>query len=614
VTGKRPDALQKGELAINFFDGHLFAERDTGGVGIGTTITLLTPWKESFGGGAIQYTGVVTATRYEGEGGNLTLGTPTSGSYRGGAFTLTSNAKVDNSIEELNFILGKLVPTAPDNISGASLSLTGTAGVGRLCAGFTPTNNSGAAAPVAGTQYTRNTDSTITTNFITQFGPGDSGTVTGFVNAVGVGTTTLNVSFGIAAVKSDNGTYDALQIANDKDAADSTRNVGITSLFYEVYDARLINAASPDGYNKAHINHLGNNTADVFWYEDPSTVAAPVISFSGVTAPSSPTLSYSSGVPHYTQASANNFTYVMTVTNASGDMYSNHTFVTIDAQTTGFVNPGSRTYSQFAGGANPPVRNYGVGTGVTSLMTNIVRDVHTTITSNHFSTYDAVTPYGSHNNQRVSYSTNINIMGTTARTNVIDEDNILISSLGTGSGNADRVNAGATGDNPTPVYTTWSANSQVAAYETVVRGGVLRHDQVDYSSGYVPAGPDYSSGRTGAQYFQMELIRSNVSQFNISVTGSYGGCWVCLPDNSAWTSSLSGTNGWASMFAAYRGSGIPTSAEPGCASGGNMSGNSGTFTSVFGTESSSNDSNNRILIRWRLDAGDSITAMSFSAT
>ena len=613
VTGKRPDALQKGELAINFFDGHLFAERDTGGVGIGTTITLLTPWKESFGGGAIQYTGVVTATRYEGEGGNLTLGTPTSGSFRTGAFTLSSSAKVDNSIEELNFILGKLVPTAPDTISGVSLSLTSTAGNARLCAGFTPTNNTGGSAPSAGTLYTRNTDSTITTNYITQYGPGDSGTVTGFVNAVGVGTTTLNVSFGVAAVKSDNGTYGALQIANDKDAADSTRNVGITSLFYEVYDARLINAASPDGYNKAHISHLGNNTADVFWYEDPSTVGAPVISFSGVTAPSSPTLSYSSGVPHYTQASANNFTYVMTVTNASGDMYNNHTFVTSDGATSGFANPGNKTYTNF-GGANPPVRNFGVGTGVTCTIANTPRDLHLTATSNHFSRYDCSTPYGNHNNQRVSYSTNINIMGTTARTNAIDEDNILISSLGTGSGNADRVNAGAAGDNPTPVYTAWSSNSQVAAYEAVVRGAVLRHDQTNYSTGYLPAGPDYSSGRNGAQYFQMELIRSNVSQFNISVTGSYGGCWVCLPDNSAWTSSLSGTNGWASMFAAYRGSGIPTSAEPGCASGGNMSGNSGTFTSVFGTESSSNDSNNRILIRWRLDAGDSITAMSFSAT
>ena len=613
VTGKRPEVLQKGELAINFFDGHLFAERDTGGVGIGTTITLLTPWKESFGGGSIQYVGVVTATNFHGEGGNLTLGTPTSGSFRGGAYTPAANHKIDDSVDELNYILGKLVPAQPDNIGGVSLSLTGTAGVGRLCAGFTPTNNSGASAPVAGTQYTRNTDSTITTNYITQYGPGDSGTVTGFVNAVGVGTTTLNVSFGLYAVKSDNGTYDALQIANDKDAADSSRNVGISSLFYEVYDARLINAASPDGYNKAHINQGSNNTANVFWYEDPSTVAAPVISFSGVTAPSSPTLSYSSGVAHYTQAAANNFTYTMTVTNATGDMYSDHTFVTSDGQTSGFANPGNKTYTNF-GGANPPVRNFGVGSGVDCVITNTVRDLHLTLTSNHFSRYDCSTPYGSHNNQRISYSTNINIMGTTARTNEIDEDNILITSLGTGSGNADRVNAGATGDNPTPIYTSWSANSSVAAYEAVVRGAVLRHDQTNYSTGYLPAGPNYSSGRSGAQYFQMELIRSNVSEFNIAVTGSYGGCWVCLPDNSAWTSSLSGTNGWASMFAAYRGSGVPTSAEPGCASGGNMSGSSGTFTSVFGTESSSNDSNNRILIRWRLDNGDSITAMSFSAT
>jgi hypothetical protein len=613
VAGKRPDVLQKGELAINFFDGHLFAERDTGGVGIGTTITLLTPWKESFGGGAIQYTGVVTATNFHGEGGNLTLGTPTSGSFRGGAYTPAASHKIDDSVDELNYILGKLVPAQPDNIGGVSLSLTGTAGNGRLCAGFTPTNNSGASAPVAGTQYTRNTDSTITTNYITQYGPGDSGTVTGFVNAVGVGTTTLNISFGLYAVKSDNGTYDALQIANDKDAADSSRNVGISSLFYEVYDARLINAASPDGYNKAHINQGSNNTANVFWYEDPSTVAAPVISFSGVTAPSSPTLSYSSGVAHYTQAAANNFTYTMTVTNATGDMYSDHTFVTSDGQTSGFANPGNKTYTNF-GGANPPVRNFGVGSGVDCVITNTVRDLHLTLSSNHFSRYDCSTPYGSHNNQRISYSTDINIMGTTARTNAIDEDNILITSLGTGSGNADRVNAGATGDNPTAIYTAWNANSAVAAYEAVVRGAVLRHDQINYSTGYLPAGPNYSSGRSGAQYFQMELIRSNVSEFNIAVTGSYGGCWVCLPDNSAWTSSLSGTNGWASMFAAYRGSGVPTSAEPGCASGGNMSGSSGTFTSVFGTESSSNDSNNRILIRWRLDSGDSITAMSFSAT
>ena len=79
--------------------------------------------------------------------------------------------------------------------------------------------------------------------------------------------------------------------------------------------------------------------------------------------------------------------------------------------------------------------------------------------------------------------------------------------------------------------------------------------------------------------------------------------------------SLAGKNGWADMFTAYRGAGVPTTAEPGCATGTVMSGSSGTFTCTFGTESTSNASSPyRILIRWRLDVGDSITAMSYTTT
>ena len=564
------------------------------------------------GTGRLVVAGVVTAPTYHGD---QVIGTPTGGSFRAGAYTPTVHDFTKDSIDELNYILGKLVPTQPTTIASQNLTLTGTAGNARLCQGFTPVNNTGGSlTPTAGTLYTRNTDSTITTNYLTEFGPGDSGTVTGFVNSTSVGSRTMNISFGLYAVASDNGTYGALQIANDKDASESTRNVGITSLFYEVYDARLINAASPDGFNKAYITHGAAATNNVFWYEDPSTVSAPVISFSAVTPPSSPTLNYSSGVPHYTQASANNFTYDVTVTNASGDMYTQNKLLNSDGQTAGFQNPGHKEYDDFTGGTLPPARNFGVGTGAVVNIAQTPRDLHLTLTSNHFTRFDALTPYGSHNNQRLSYSTNINIMGTTARTNAIDEDNILISTLGTGSGNATRVNAGSTGDNPTPVYTSWTANSSVAAYEAVVRGAVLRHDQTDYSSGYLPAGPDYSSGRNGTQYFQIELIRSNVSEFRITYSGAAAGCFVCMPDNSAWTTSLSGTNGWADMFQAYRGAGIPTSAEPGCSSGGLMDNNGGTFTCVFGTESSSNDSNNRILIRWKLTSGQSITGMSFSAT
>ena len=42
--------------------------------------------------------------------------------------------------------------------------------------------------------------------------------------------------------------------------------------------------------------------------------------------------------------------------------------------------------------------------------------------------------------------------------------------------------------------------------------------------------------------------------------------------------------------------------------------NGGTFTCVFGSESSSNDSNNRVLIRFKLTDGNSISDISLSDT
>ena len=605
VTGKRPGLtdMQIGELAINFYDGHLFAERDTQGVGIGTTVTLLTPWVENFGGGSINYNGIVTATTYH---GNQVIGTP-AGGFKSGAFSISNTDHTKDSINELNFILGKLVPAAPDTLNSLSVSLTGTAGNGRLCQGFTPTNNTGGSAPVAGTQYTRNTDSTITSSYINDVGPGDNGTVIGKVNAASVGSITFDTN-------TNNGTDGGIQVNDNKDASLSTRNTGIAADFYQVYDVRFLNAASPDGFNKAFFTHGSANSGEVFWYEDPSTVSAPVISFSGVSIPSSSshTVAYSSGVPHYTQSANNTFTYVLTVTNASGDMYSNNTFVTQDSNTgSAFANTGNKSYTDFKDGTNPPTQNYGVGTGVTTLVSGVPRNIHNTITSNHFNRYDASTPYGNHNNQRVSYSTSLNIMGTSATTNQVDEDNILITSLGTGSGNAIRVNAGASGDTPSPVSTTFNSSGTPAVYESIVRGGTLRHDQTNYTS-YLPAGPNYSSGRSGTQYFQVLLTRGAVSEMKIIVSGSYAGCFVCLPENSTWTTGLSNTNGWADMFDAYSGAGNPNNADNGCAFGTVMSGGSGTFTCVFGEESSSNG-NNKILVRFKLTSGQSITNIKFQA-
>ena len=61
VAGKRPGLsdLQLGELALNTYDGSIYVERDTGGVGIATTIANVTPWTENYGGESIYYNDTV---------------------------------------------------------------------------------------------------------------------------------------------------------------------------------------------------------------------------------------------------------------------------------------------------------------------------------------------------------------------------------------------------------------------------------------------------------------------------------------------------------------------------------------------------------------------------
>ena len=58
VANKRPGLtnLELGELALNTYDGYLFAERD--GLGI-TTVTNLTPWFENYGAASVVYTNSV---------------------------------------------------------------------------------------------------------------------------------------------------------------------------------------------------------------------------------------------------------------------------------------------------------------------------------------------------------------------------------------------------------------------------------------------------------------------------------------------------------------------------------------------------------------------------
>ena len=138
TPGKRPTLsdLQLGEIALNTYDSDLFAIKDTGGVGIATTVTNLTPWNENFGGTKIEYpndvsigssvevSGIVTAQSFSGDGSNLTgltagqVGALAGFSVREEGFVVGTAGNVG----DVNFV-GKTVTATASGV-GATVTIT----------------------------------------------------------------------------------------------------------------------------------------------------------------------------------------------------------------------------------------------------------------------------------------------------------------------------------------------------------------------------------------------------------------------------------------------------------------------------------------------------------
>jgi hypothetical protein len=190
------------------------------------------------------------------------------------------------------------------------------------------------------------------------------------------------------------------------------------------------------------------------------------------------------------------------------------------------------------------------------------------------------------------------------------------STVGTGSGLAARIiNPGTT---DTPAYTASATlfNSQtgtLTANDATIVAGTLKHDQTNYATGYLPVGPNLSTGRTGSQYFTFRFVRTSVSKFDIQFTGTIAGMWVALP-GSAIDTAAAATNGWIDMSLAYGGSGVPSS---GASVGGTVTLNSAVTnhrkTCTFGTVSSSSTATNEIYVRIKLTSGQTVTALTLQS-
>jgi hypothetical protein len=530
---------------------------------------------------------------------------------------ITGNANIN--LSQINNTLNKLTPQQPQDISNKTINLSGT-GSYRIT-DFVQTDNTGngltAAAGDIVPVVLRNND--FVTNTLTQIGPGDSLAVEVIRNGI---TTARKV----LSSESNNGTFtdlDSLSITNNVDYGTIT---GDPLGFWKVYDARAIGINTVnEGWNNIKLVQGDAETNTVTWYSDQSNPGAPQVS-NIVVQPNleDEKIVYSSNVPHYTNQQQFNVSF--DVNKLSGDFYPS-TDVFFDASATVPVNCGLNAISdltyQQVGITTPLPRNYLVDSGTFNVATTVTEKTGTGISAENIGPSAAISnSYATTSVTLAPVNKIIYILDDVTIGAPIDETRVIVSNVGYGTGDAYRVETviGDTPAEPTSYVAFNGASSNLNSFDATIVGGITKHDTTDYSTGYYPVGPNLSISRSNSQYIQFEFKRTATSKFKISYTGKISGCWVRLPGSSL--DATSTLNGWLDTSVPYEGIGVPGANT---AAGGNGSNGCGlssitllnttvtnrSTTVTFGTESSSNAENNSIIVRFKLNAGDSMSFLKF---
>jgi hypothetical protein len=566
--------------------------------------------------GTLNVTGIVTIPAATGAI-DIALGTPTQGSLTSNALTLTTASSVSNSIAQLNTVLGKLVPASPPDFPASQTIAIQSTSSYRMADSFTQPDNTagGTAAVAAGTTVSKTRRaSSYNVNAITNAGPGDSGTISVQLNGAAAGSRTLTTSLDGA------GTYSNLIITNNVDynAVDSSVAAGFWSVFTS--DA---SGTVTSGWNEVLIDDTATTSSNKdTWYYDSAAPGTPQFTSVVFTADATPSYTYSSTVPHYNNS--NDFEIGFSVNRLSGNMYpTSDTFIS-GSGGGAFSSPSSVTYST-AGVTTPLAAQLHVASGSQAVTTtaSVISGFGSSTSGPSVSCFNSYatgvqtfTPSGT-----VLYKT-----GTSSSSSRIEEANVYIgSTIGTGAGLAQRIiNPGST---DTPAFSASatvfdSQTGTLETYDSTVVADVLSHDETDYSTGYLPVGPDLSASRSGTQYFTFKFVRTSVSKFDIKFSGTVAGLWVAVPGSTI--DAASNQNGWVDMTVSYAGSGVPGAntgaggnGSDGCALGGvvptGSSQSNQAFTATFGTVSSSSTATNEIYVRIALTSGQTMTVLTLES-
>jgi hypothetical protein len=539
----------------------------------------------------------------DGSGGNTwgqpVLGLPDDGSftdarYEGGkspAVGLTATTKVATAIDSINEVLGLLLPDAPTAIGGQTLSLA-TASTSALAAsGFT--TNSLAGAPAAGAVVTRVTATTINSNTIANVGDGAAGILTAYAQGAELSGENLTFTDTIGQTK----TSGVLRVSNNTWGGTSGGSAAPNG-FFQKFDTNLTGATAAQGYNTFQIKHsISGDTTTLALVRDDLT-ATPVTS-SVTIAENTKVVKTTSGVDHYDVGSILNVSG--SITNLAGETYSSGTIISMTSPA-----GSARNFTAGQGGLSATLTHHMSAFALTNQTF--------TIGSSYKSTSGKITVAGTNPNGTGTGATHSTNLLVSSGSTGVNEPNI------TGPATTSRVYlTSGTGDTPASLTNSaWDSEQDLSTagylHEAVIAGGVLRKDVTNYSTGYLPAGgPDYST-KDATQYITWKFALGSKSSVAVSITGTYAGMWVALPgvsDDSGISPNAEG-GAWWNAFTLYNGAGVPgrTGQNAGCANGAAATGTTGTTNITFGTQSSSNSTNNEVIIRLKLTGSQSITAIS----
>lgn len=538
---------------------------------------------------------------------------------------------------------------APSGLSSKTLSnVSSTGTLPKLASGFT--DNTGGATITAGDSVNRVTGGTATAGPITTFAyNANSGTLTANVNGSADGSIVLTTG-------DDSGTYTSLVIDSESDYqllnSGGSSTTFANSIYYpglyKGFKARVAKsvASLPTGANSMQLLHSATgNTNEVEFVKDDLT-ASPTVNIGSATLTEnvSGTYRYISGIPYYNSGSPNLTLAGVTIDDLVGQCYTDQSnIVEVDDGTnqegtsSNAIANTDYTYANIDGsttmldGGIPKVN-----TGTSSAYA--IGSLTVPITPSSVRTVSRVKVRARNVNGVSSYSSDIatNVQVHTAAQSGISEIAIAVDDALGDRFDDDGVRIydfkDATTDTPSysgltnfytnKPYTESLTSATVGIKESIVRLGVIKFDQTNFSSGYLPAGPNRSSAPS-TQYFTFAFRRTPLANFNINiVSGASGiaGLWIAAPGTQIDTTS--GLNGWLRADTQYNGSGVPGSGaggndSDGCAVTGAdriqaSTSLNGSFEMTLGSENLNNATDNVALVRIALTSGQSVTSLSVS--